>query len=166
LWSLSSSRLPPSMAILPGQCVGALGQKVMRVLLRSLLTPAATCLIVAAACTTLRPVGVDELRGPNPPERVRVTKTDDSTVALHSPRVVGDTLVGTADGVRRTLLLSQATAIQAWEPAPNRTAILIFAGMTGAFALLVAETTAKTPQLDWPCYKTSSGGCQLLGRRP
>lgn len=130
------------------------------------LTSLVVSLSLTAACTTLRPVGADELRGTNPPDRVRVTKTDDSTVVLHAPKMVGDTLVGTAGGVRRTFLLSQATAIQAREPAPDRTAIFIFAGMTGAFALLVTETAAKTPQLNWPCYKTSSGSCELLGQRP
>jgi hypothetical protein len=125
-----------------------------------------TCLVVTAACTTMRPVDPDELRGPNPPERVRVTKTDDSTVVLHTPKLIGDMLVGFANGTRLTLLLSQTTTIRAWEPAPGRTAIFIFAGMTGAFALLVTETAAKTPQVQFPCYKASSGACELLGQRP
>jgi hypothetical protein len=125
-----------------------------------------TCLILAAACTTLRPVEPDELRGPNAPDRVRVTKTDDSTVVLRTPKIVGDTLVGFVNDTRRTFLLSQTTAIQGWEPAPGCTAIFIFAGMTGAFALLVTETTTKTPQVLWPCFKTPSGACELLARRP
>jgi hypothetical protein len=59
---------------------------------------AATCLMVTAACTTLRPVEPDELAGPDAPDTVRVAEQDHSVVVFHQPRAVGDTLVGTAHG--------------------------------------------------------------------
>ncbi|HXQ29745.1 MAG TPA: hypothetical protein VN848_10790 [Gemmatimonadales bacterium] len=118
---------------------------------------AATCLIVTAACTTLRPVEPDELRGPNPPERVRVTTTDDSTVVLRAPTVLGDTLIGTVDRVRRTFLLAQATAIQAWEPAPGRTAALVGGG-AGALAFIVVEAIKTKPPAQPAC-----GVCSYCG---
>ena len=70
-------------------------------LCESVLALAATCLIVTAACTTLRPVQPDKLRGPNPPDRVRLTETNDSTVVLRDPQLVGDSLVGMVDSTRQ-----------------------------------------------------------------
>ena len=111
---------------------------------------AATCLIFSAACATLRPVGLDELRGPNPPSSAHVTLTDHSTLDLDAPKLVGDTLVGMISGVRWPLLLSQTTAIEVREAAPERMAELVWGGLGVAFALLVIETT-KSPQPSGPC---------------
>jgi len=102
-------------------------------------------------------VDPDELRGPNPPERVRVTKTDDSTVVLRAPKLVGDTLIGTVDGVRRTFLLARGTAIQAWEPAPGRTAALVGGG-AGALAFIVVEAIKTKPPAQQAC-----GVCSYCG---
>ena len=102
---------------------------------------AATCLTVTTACTTLRPVESDDLRGPNPPDRVQVTTTDDSTVVLHNPTMVDDTLVGFVDGTRRAFPLSQATEIDAWEADRGRTAAaIVFGGGLGALTYLVIES--------------------------
>ena len=105
----------------------------------------ATCLIVTAACTTLRPVEPDELRGLNPPERVRVTKTNDSTVVLHTPQMVGDTLVGFVDSTRRAFLLSHTTAIDTWAADPGRTAAtIIFGGGLGVLTYLVIHASSQS----------------------
>jgi len=107
---------------------------------------AATFLIVAAACTTLRPVEPDELRGPNPPDRVRVAKTDDSTVVLHTPRLVGDTLVGFVNGARRAFALSQTTEIEMCEADPGRTAAaVVFGGSSAVLTYLVIEVGNAGP---------------------
>ena len=94
--------------------------------------------LLIAACTTLRPVQPDELRGPNPPDRVRVTETNDSTIVLRDPKLVGDTLVGLVDGKRRAFLLSHTTAIDTWAADHGRTAAaIVFGGGLAAFTYLV-----------------------------
>jgi hypothetical protein len=106
---------------------------------------ATSCLVVTAACTTLRPVEPDELRGSNPPDRVRVTKTDDSTLVLHTPKVVGDTLIGFVDDTRRAFPLSQTTAIDTWAADPGQTAAaVIFGGGLGAMTFLVIRATSAS----------------------
>ncbi len=124
---------------------------------RSPLTLLITCLTITAACTTLRPVEPDELRGPSRPERVRITEINDSTVVLRTPKVVGDTLIGTVDGARRTFLLAQATAIQAREPAPGRTAALVGGG-AGVLAFIVVEAIKTKPPAQPAC-----GVCSYCG---
>jgi hypothetical protein len=111
-------------------------------------------LFIATACATLRPVTPSELRGADPPRRVRVTLADHSIVVLTAPKVSSDTLVGAivgenqADGfpVREALLLSQVTAIDALDPGPfHLTPGLAWGGVSLAFALLVIETTKSPP---------------------
>ena len=121
--------------------------------LGALLARAGACLLVTGACTTLRSIGRDELRGPNPPSSVRVTQADHSTVVLHAPKVVGDTLEGTVNGVRQQVPLSQTTAIQAREAAPDRTAALVFgAGAVAAFGyVMIGINNPPPPQLHMCC---------------
>jgi hypothetical protein len=108
---------------------------------------AATCLIVETACTTLRSVAPDELRGPNPPDRVRITETNDSTMVLRSPQLVGDTLRGFVDSTRRAFPLSQTTEIDAWADDPGGTAAaVVFGGAVGALTYLVLHATKSSPQ--------------------
>ena len=74
---------------------------------------------------------------------------DHSTVVLYGPSVVGDTLVGTTmNGARRRVLLSQATAIQVRESAPDRTAGLIFGTVAAVGAIVAFETMQRgcTPE--------------------
>ena len=106
-----------------------------RVTMRLLFLPLA---LLIAACTTLRPVQPDELRGPNPPDRVRVTEANDSTVILRSPQLVRDTLIGTVDGTRRAFPLLGTTEIDTWEAAPGQTAAaILFGGGLAAFTYVV-----------------------------
>jgi hypothetical protein len=118
----------------------------VRVPLRTLpltarLTRAGACLLLAGGCTALRPVGPEELSGPSRPDSARVMLADHSTVVLYGPRVVGDTLVGTTmNGVRRHVLLSQTTAIQVRESAPDRTVGLVFGIVAAVGAIVVFET--------------------------
>jgi hypothetical protein len=86
----------------------------------------------------MRPVQPEELRSPRPPESVRVTLADHSTVVVYAPRVVGDTLVGvTIYGARQHFLVSRTTTIQAREAAPDRTAGLVLLSASGVLALAI-----------------------------
>ncbi|HXQ29562.1 MAG TPA: hypothetical protein VN848_09855, partial [Gemmatimonadales bacterium] len=89
----------------------------------SSLARAAACLVLTSACTTLRPVALDELRGPTPPDRVLVRLNDHSTLWLSAPKLVGDTLEGVAQGLgSQHILLSDAMGVREREAAPGRTA--------------------------------------------
>ncbi len=78
---------------------------------RARLARVGSCLILASACTTLRPLTPDAL-GDKRAESVHVTLADHSTVVLHTPQLIGDTLVGTVNGARQGFPLSQVTAIR------------------------------------------------------
>ncbi len=106
----------------------------------AMLASAGVFFLMTGACTTLRPVGLGDLHGPDSPGKVRITEAGHSTAVLQAPQVTGDTLVGTVNGVPQHILLSQVTAIQEWEGEPDRTALLVFGGIVGGFALLVTET--------------------------
>jgi hypothetical protein len=76
---------------------------------------------------------------------VRVTKTDDSTVVLHSPKLVGDTLVGFVDRTRRALPLSKTMKIDTWHAAPDRTAAaVVFGGGLAALTYLIVSATNQS----------------------
>jgi hypothetical protein len=93
----------------------------------------AGAVLMLAACTSIRPVTPDDLASPDRPSRVRVTQFDRSVVVLKGPEVIGDTLVGTANGVRRQILLSDVNTMSAKKAAPGKTALLVFGGAGAAF---------------------------------
>jgi hypothetical protein len=114
--------------------------------MRSLLASSLTCLTLTVACTTLRPVEPNDLRGPNPPDRVRVSETNDSTVDLRAPRLTGDTLVEDVDGKQRALPLSGIAEIDGWTADPGRTAAaVVFGGGAAALTYLVIEAGISRP---------------------
>jgi hypothetical protein len=82
------------------------------------------------------------------PARVRVTRTDGSTIMLHSPAVRGDSLVGrsagtpaSGDSVRTSAVpLSDVTNVAVQESAAGKTVLLtagIVVGVVGAGMLAV-----------------------------
>ena len=107
----------------------------MRPLLRSLPAGAATWLLLTAACTTLHTVQPADLSAPNPPARLWVTRADHTTVVFDYVRLCGDSLLGIVDGRPQRLSLSEATVLRVREPAPDRTAKLVFLGVAGTAAL-------------------------------
>jgi hypothetical protein len=123
----------------------------------TLLALAETCLGLAAACTTLRPVGRDDLRGPSGPATVRVTQADHSTVVLRDPKVVGDTLFGAVNGVPRRLLLSETTVIGQRTAAPERTGALVAVGVMGALMVFALDHTASSQPTN-PCADVRYNG--------
>jgi hypothetical protein len=113
----------------------------------ALLSCMGACLLLAVACTTVRPVTADELSGPNPPNPVKVTAIDTtgrrSTVLLQAPEVVGDTLFGTENGVRERILLADVNTMSAKQKSPGKTALLVL-GAGGAAYLYWAAAVRYT----------------------
>lgn len=96
------------------------------------------CMLFTISCTTVHPITSDDLTGPNPPHQVKVTLADDrSVVVLHDPHVTGDTLVGSAKGARRTILLSDVYGMTDKQTSTGKTALLVLGG--GAAAALFTE---------------------------
>ena len=123
----------------------------MRSALRSLPVGAGTWLLLTAACTIVRTVEPAELSSANPPTRVWVTRADRSTVVFDYARVTGDSLIGVVDGQPQRLPLSKLTVLRVREPAPDRTAGLVFLGVAGAAALAV-HLVIDTPPGPFACY--------------
>jgi hypothetical protein len=120
----------------------------MRSLLRSLPIGAGPWLLLTAACTTLHTVQPADLSAPTPPApgRVWVTRADHTTVVFDYVRVSGDSLLGLVDGQPQRLPLSEATVLRVREPAPDRTAGVVFLGVAAALALhLVFDTPPNGP---------------------
>jgi hypothetical protein len=109
----------------------------MRSLLRSLPVGAGTCLLLTAACTTIHTVEPADLSPPNPLTRVWVTRADHTTVVFDDARVSADSLIGMVNGQPQRLPLSEAMALRVREPAPDRTAKLVFVGVTGVLYVVV-----------------------------
>jgi hypothetical protein len=105
---------------------------------RARLARVGSCLILASACTTLRPLTPDDL-GDKRAESVHVTLADHSTVVMHTPQVIGDTLVGTVNGAREGFPLSQVTAIRDREFDWVHTGILITVGAMGGLAVFAIQ---------------------------
>ncbi|HXQ27916.1 MAG TPA: hypothetical protein VN848_01495 [Gemmatimonadales bacterium] len=110
---------------------------------RARLARVGICLILTSACTTLRPLTPDDLG--NKPESVHVTLADHSTVVLHTPQVIGDTLVGTVNGARQGFPLSQVTAIREREFDGVRTGVLITIAAMGGLAVFASEHGTGLP---------------------
>jgi hypothetical protein len=128
----------------------------IRLPLRSLRVGAGTWLLLTSACTSVRTVQPADLSPPNPLTRVWVTRADHTTVVLDSARVSADSLIGIVDGQPQRLRLSEATALRFREPAPDRTAGLVFLGASGVLALAVYLVDKKPPP--GPC--TLAAYCQ------
>jgi hypothetical protein len=116
-----------------------------------------SALLVIGGCTTLQSVPPAELRPPNPPSIVWVTRADHSTVVFHSARVRGDSLFGLVDGEPQRIPLSDATAIQSRETSPARTLALMGA-LAGGVAVAAYFLVFK-PSEDPGC---STGGSSSM----
>jgi len=123
----------------------------LRFPLRSLSVGAGACLLLTAGCTAMRAVDRADLSPPNPPTRAWVTRADHTTVVFDSARVSADTLIGSVDGQPQRLPLSEATVLRVREAAPDRTAGLVFLGVSGVVALAV-YLVDKTPDYMLVCF--------------
>ncbi|HUK22536.1 MAG TPA: hypothetical protein VLV45_13395 [Gemmatimonadales bacterium] len=89
--------------------------------------------LLLAGCHTIRPVEPAQLTASSGVQRVWVTRTDQSTIAMDLPQVVGDTLTGMLHGEPQSIPLSDATVILARKAAPARTAVVVM--LAGGLAL-------------------------------
>jgi hypothetical protein len=103
-----------------------------------------------AGCTATRLVERAELSLPNPPTRVWVTRADHTTVVFDSARVSADSLIGTVDGQPQRLPLSEVTALRVREPSQDRTAGLVFLGVSGVAAVALHFVLNQNPPLVCP----------------
>ena len=79
-----------------------------------------------SACFTMRPVATPQEFIPSArPDRIWVTRNDNSRLMIEGPRLLGDTLVGWVRGQYEEILLPQTRWITVRQPAPRRTALLI-----------------------------------------
>lgn len=76
------------------------------------------------------------------PSTVWVTKTDNSTLRLQSPRVITDTLSGFVGGEYVEIPLSSVQSMRARQATPGRTALLV-GGITVAGAIGVYLTIGR-----------------------
>jgi hypothetical protein len=129
-----------------------------------------TCMMLIAAlgssaCSTLQPVTTPQQFIPTArPDRVWVTRTDNSKVMVEGPRLLGDTLVGFVAGRYEEMLLPEARWMQVRQPAPRRTAFLV-AGLVLVGAGLVYLLASNGPGGGQPMNEDPSvPGGQLYPR--
>ncbi len=108
-----------------------------------LLLPA--CLV---ACSTWRPASVapQELFRDRAPERVRVTRTDNTMLTLTHPSLSGDGLVGSQGRTSITVPLADVTRLEVRAPDNTSTLLLlgVVVGLTVGF-VVIARGAAGGP---------------------
>jgi hypothetical protein len=77
------------------------------------------------------PVQLVETSDPDP---IRLTRIDSSTVTLHHPQVVGDSIVGTNDGARLAVAATEIRRVAV--RGSNDTGTLILVGSAAALLIL------------------------------
>jgi hypothetical protein len=103
-------------------------------------------MVSLSGCSTLQPIAAPrQFIGSAQPARIWVTRADGSTLAMDSPRLLGDTLVGWVGGRYEEILLPEASRVLGRRPAPRRTAFLI-GGVVAVGALLIGLLASTGPQ--------------------
>ena len=131
--------------------------KLNRVLLAGLL-------LAVAACHVVRPVQPVEFISQHNPEVVWVTYTDNSFVPVQGPKIVGDSLMGTWQGLAEPVAISlkEIQTVQARIPAPKRTVLLatvLTATFGGAiYSIATAGNSGVAHQL-WGTKGTMNNWC-------
>lgn len=96
------------------------------------------------SCSTLRPVAdANSYLSTTRPTQVWV-RTDQRTVMLEGPRLLGDTLVGFVDGEYREFLPGEVRGVDVRKPARGRTALLV-SGMVIVGAFLIGALASTGP---------------------
>jgi hypothetical protein len=96
-------------------------------------------LLVTAACTARYSIQPAQLSPTHGPDRVWVTRADDSTFAVDQPRVRGDSLFGIVGGTPEHIPLIDVAGLREERVSPSRTAGLVVAlgGVAAAFTYYV-----------------------------
>jgi hypothetical protein len=103
-------------------------------------------LLAVAGCMTVKRVQPAEYIPQHNPEVVWVTYTDQSFVPVSRPKIVGDSLLGTWQGLQEPVRISlkEIQTVQARLPAPKRTALLFTViGVSAAGALYTLATAGS-----------------------
>jgi hypothetical protein len=102
--------------------------------------PLAGLLLAAAACSSVQKVQPAEYIPQHSPAIVWVTYNDQSFVPVAQPRIVGDSLLGTWQGLQEPVAISlkEIATVQAKLPSPKRTIILV--GSLGVISTAVVYT--------------------------
>jgi hypothetical protein len=108
--------------------------------------------LASAACHTMSPVALDQLRGIQP-NRVWVTRGDQSVVVVSNPQVLGDTLVGFVNRKYQVMPLASLKQLRVARAAPRRTAALVVAGIVGLAVggYMAASSGASVAPKDTKC---------------
>ena len=97
--------------------------------------------LASAACTTMKPVTLDQMTVLGP-EKAWVVEHDQSVVLMYEPKIVRDTLTGYVGRYREKMPSARVKEVRVQTKAPTRTALLvggIAAGLAG-FLVYVAGT--------------------------
>jgi hypothetical protein len=88
--------------------------------------PLAGLLLAVAGCTTVRSVQPAVYIPQHSPATVWVTYHDNSLIPVAQPRIVGDSLMGTWQGLQEPVAISltEIQTVQARMPSPKKTALL------------------------------------------
>ena len=106
-------------------------------------------LLAIVSCTTLKPVAdANTYLSASRPSQVWV-RTDNRTLLLEGPRLLGDTLVGFVDGEYREFLPGEVRGVHVRRPASGRTALLV-SGMVVIGATLLAMLASTGPATPLP----------------
>jgi hypothetical protein len=103
-------------------------------------------------CTTLRPVArPQEFIPSRRPDRIWVTRADNSKIVLDGPRLLGDTLVGWFRGDYQEILLLETRMITVRQPAGRRTALLVGTlAVVGVALIAVLASSGDLPYMPTP----------------
>lgn len=103
-------------------------------------------MVSLTGCSTLRPIAAPrQYITTERPARIWVTREDGSRVAMDTPRLLGDTLVGWVDGRYVEILLPDRSQVLGRQPAAGRTVFLI-SGVVAVGALLISALASSGPQ--------------------
>jgi len=112
----------------------------------------ATLVAGAAACHSMATIGYpQEYIDVAQPERVWVTRFDDSVEVITHPVIHGDTLSGFTLSGFAEMPISDVKFVRANVAAPVRTVLLVGAATLGAGALVVTLTGSKSDQTSNVC---------------
>lgn len=116
-------------------------------------------LLATAGCMTVQPVQPSVYIPQHNPPVVWVTYTDNSFVPVSGPKIVGDSLVGTWQGLQEPVAISlkEIQTVQAKISSPKRTVLLVSSLAVVSGAVVYTLMTAGTGGDPAPCGFDKNG---------
>jgi hypothetical protein len=114
--------------------------------------------LAVAGCHVVKPVQPSVFIPQHNPPVVWVTYTDNSFVPVAGPKIVGDSLVGTWQGLQEPVAISlkEIQTVQAKMPAPKRTVMLVTVLTLTVGGAIYSVAQGNTGPSD-PCIQTEKG---------